>query len=528
MLRRMNLLDALSTLINPATLEKQNEQIALLTASIEKLTEIITNQIDGSHKTQLVDEAGNVSHSTQDVNGQWHSGVHVIQHNIEISSNSSTSNIDPGEENAFTGEPFVVTGAGILGVMFFSDQNCTITIQQSTDGANWDISDTYEYTNYIANFSAPSQVFGNYARVKVVNNGDSTTSSFRLLTILQPIGAVLPRALCRNGCLRVTVNGTTDQYGFVAENTPTGEQRVSNFSVLVGAPFEGSGLDDKFWSNDVVNGGSVSVTSGTANISTGVTANGAAKLWSFRRNQYIPGTSCRFRAIAQFGAGAVNNKMLFGVAHGETMPSLTDGAMFAVVDGQFSIVIYKGGSLEQITSFNGDLGSNYSVSGGELLDFEIYYSVSSLYFSISGKLLHKYIVSGGRWADTAEFHIYAESSNSNGLAANHVINLHSAGIGRFGKITPQHVSDSQSGTTAGKVLKIGVGVLVSVSVSGVANNSRIILYDNISPSGTILWDSGAMGAQSTPNTISFDNIPFNVGLTLVISGASSNVTTVYA
>ena len=124
--------------------------------------------------------------------------------------------------------------------------------------------------------------------------------------------------------------------------------------------------------------------------------------------------------------------------------------------------------------------------------------------------------------------MYAESTNINGALVNHTIDLHSAGIGRFGKITPQHVSDSQAGVTAEKVLKVGVGVLVSASISGVANNSRIILYDNTSASGAVLWDSGAMSAQSTPSTMSFYNIPFNNGLTLVISGANSNITTVYA
>lgn len=64
-------------------------------------------------------------------------------------------------------------------------------------------------------------------------------------------------------------------------------------------------------------------------------------------------------------------------------------------------------------------------------------------------------------------------------------------------------------------------------MSGVAQNSRVIFYNNTAASGTILWDSGAMGAQTQPFSLDMGHLPFDIGLTLVISGANSNVTVVY-
>lgn len=85
----------------------------------------------------------------------------------------------------------------------------------------------------------------------------------------------------------------------------------------------------------------------------------------------------------------------------------------------------------------------------------------------------------------------------------------------------------QSGITTGQILKYGAGNLHGLVISGVINNSVITLYDNISASGTIIWSSGAIGSQTQPFDLEFHNLPFSTGLTLVISGANSNVLVAY-
>jgi len=76
------------------------------------------------------------------------------------------------------------------------------------------------------------------------------------------------------------------------------------------------------------------------------------------------------------------------------------------------------------------------------------------------------------------------------------------------------------------VLKRGGGTIHRLAISGVAVNSAITLYDNTAASGTILWASGAMLANTQPFILEL-GIPFFTGLDLVIATASSTVTVVY-
>lgn len=83
------------------------------------------------------------------------------------------------------------------------------------------------------------------------------------------------------------------------------------------------------------------------------------------------------------------------------------------------------------------------------------------------------------------------------------------------------------GTTAGTVLKYSAGILRVLNISGVLNNSVITLYDNTAASGTIIWSSGAMSAQTQPFSLEFNETSFDNGLTLEITSANSNITVVY-
>ena len=77
------------------------------------------------------------------------------------------------------------------------------------------------------------------------------------------------------------------------------------------------------------------------------------------------------------------------------------------------------------------------------------------------------------------------------------------------------------------MLKIGSGILHSIAVSGVANNSVVTLYDNTAASGTVLWSSGAMAANTVPFSIGLQGVTFFTGLTLEITAANSNATVSY-
>lgn len=528
MQRKLNLLNTSEVQVDPATKQGQDSALAQLTEAVTKLTSVASTIIDGSQKSQLVDENGNASHSTQDVNGEWHTGVHAIQHIIKIDGNSSNENIDAGE--IWIGSPTSTTGANLISITFNADQNCSIFIDQSDDGVNWDVSDIGYFTNFKRNFSLASRVVGLFFRVRVENTSSIATTELRLSTTIQPIGNVLPRSLCpMTGCLKTVVHNTSDSNNFNAENTPTGERRSSSISVIAGSPFDGDIIDNSFWSKEEINDGSIIIGDGKALVSTNTTANGAARLWSSQRGMYLPNNSNRFRSAAKFSAGNQDNITRLGVAYGQTMPTITDAALF-VQDGATSslkIHVYKNGVLTEITEFNGNLGSSIK-NDNNIHVFEIYYSASSISFSYDNVLLHEIESTNNRWSNTSSLYIYADCVNANLATTYNSLSIESIGITRFGKFSGQHIYDYQSGEIASKVIKRSIGLLSSIVISNISNTSNVTFYDSTTASGDIIFSTGGMSSQSIPLNINMKDIQFNNGLTLAITGAGCNVTTIYS
>lgn len=145
-----------------------------------------TKQSDGSQKTQVVDGSGNVIGATGnalDVNIKSNASSGTVSTN-----NSSTSNLANGA--VFTGTADDVTTYSEIRVSVFSSHASAtngLSLQQSSDGTNWDIADVYTVAASIgATFVVPRQA--RYFRV-VYTNGGTLTTSFRLQTILNRSGA---------------------------------------------------------------------------------------------------------------------------------------------------------------------------------------------------------------------------------------------------------------------------------------------------------------------------------------------------
>lgn len=327
-------------------------------------------------------------------------------------------------------------------------------------------------------------------------------------------------------------NGTqktriVDIYGFGVENTPTDELRVVSPFRLVGANFEGNTLDPNYWLSTIANSAAIAQSNAQVLLSSGTNNAGSAILNSNRRSRYVSGSSCGYRAVIQLGdTGIANNERKWGIAYGATMPTITDGAYFKLSGTTFSVELLKGGSPTTISSgsFNG-ASASYSLST-DVATYEIYWTNSKVYFVINGVLIHTFSATLTAWSATMNHHIYTSNINS-GNTTNVTLSLRVASIRRFGLEQTQPMIKFQSGTTAGLVLKYGPGNLHGISISGVAQNSVVTLYNNIAASGEILWSSGTMGANAVPFGIDMHNAPFGIGLTLVISGASSNATVIY-
>lgn len=102
------------------------------------------------------------------------------------SANSSTTPL--GSSAVFTGTSVDVSNFSEIRVAVFADQASAangLSIQQSTDGTNWDFSDVYTVAASTG-ITVSSPVYAQYCRV-VYTNGASAQATFRLQTVLHKI-----------------------------------------------------------------------------------------------------------------------------------------------------------------------------------------------------------------------------------------------------------------------------------------------------------------------------------------------------
>lgn len=458
--------------------------------------------------------------------------VTVVQTVQEDANNTSLTNLTAANGHAFTGTKTSTLGVNSIQVMLKTDKNCTLRVEQSSDGDNWDVSDAFQYYSSIDNFGTTVQAVGAWVRVTVVVDDATDTTYFRLTTVLCPIADPLPRALNEVGNLKVAIYGNEDGYGFECENTPTGEERAVSPVKLVGGNFDGSGTpDSNFWTVPAVVD-SATVTVGNAQVvlktTTGTTS--ACKLHSVRRARYVAGASMCYRSVVQLTAGVANNTRTWGICYGATMPTITDGAYFQLSGSTFSVVTVKsGGTPSVVTSFNGALGANWT-PGTTVHTYEIYWTNSKVYFVVGDEILHEVSASAATWCDTMHHYIYFSNTNSGSVGSSTPeLQVRVASIRRLGPLLAQPTAKYLSGTGT-TTCKIGPGNLHGLLISGIVNGSIVTLYDQTTAASPTLWASGALGVANNDNRplfIDFKGIPFFTGLSLGITTQNCNVLVIY-
>lgn len=445
-------------------------------------------------------------------------GALFINQNIQIdATNSSTANLAVGA--TFTGTIQSNITATQIQVLLKADQNCTVFVDQSSNGILFEVTDTYRYFHANPNFAINVNAVGAFYRVRVTNVGIATTTQFSLQTIIVPILETLPRSLSPDGWLQVSVNHRQDDNGSVQYFTPFGETLAVPIYHLTGAVFNGSTLDTTAWTAVTGTGGVVAPTNGLMELTTGVTANNAVSLQSNFTGRFVSGCPHQARIALRLGdTGIANNIRRWGCF------STTDGIFFELNGTIFSICVMKNSVITRVSngSFNGTIGNTIAVdTNGHY--YQIVYTPANVMFIYDNELLHKQPFLQTSWTSTLDLPVRLENTNSGGLATSLSMFTSVATLLREGLPDSQPISVFQAGTTAGIVCKVGSGNVRKITLSNVSNAAVITLYDNTAASGRILWQSGTLGAQTNPATLDFDRAPFNIGLTLVISGAAANV-----
>lgn len=445
-------------------------------------------------------------------------GALFINQNIQIdATNSSTANLAVGA--TFTGTTQSNITATQIQVLLKADQNCTVFVDQSSNGILFEVTDQYRYFHARPNFAINVNAVGAFYRVRVTNVGIATTTQFSLQSIVVPILETLPRSLSPDGWLQVAVNHHEDDNGSVQYFTPFGENLAVPIYHLTGAVFNGSTLDTTAWNAVTGTGGVVTPTNGLLELTTGTTANNAVSIQSHFTGRFVSGCPHQARFSLRLGdTGTLNNIRRWGCF------STTDGVFFELNGTTFSICVMKAGVITRISngSFNGVIGNTIAVdTNGHF--YQIVYTPANVMFLYDNELLHKQPFLQTSWTSTLDLPVRLDNTNSGGLATSLSMYTSVATLLREGLPDSQPISIFQSGTTAGIVCKVGSGNVRKITLSSVVNNAVVTLYDNTAASGTIIWSSGALGAQTNPSTFDLDRGPFNIGLTLVVSGAAANV-----
>lgn len=135
----------------------------------------------------LYDAAGNEIESAT-INTEHHLLTAASQYVYEFTGNSSTANIGAGA--SFTGASESNMGVAALQVGIFVNQNCTVELQQSTNGSDWDFVSRY-YTVASVSDNRTFVAKGSFVRIVVTNTGGAPATTVRIQTVGVPISAPL-------------------------------------------------------------------------------------------------------------------------------------------------------------------------------------------------------------------------------------------------------------------------------------------------------------------------------------------------
>lgn len=470
----------------------------------------------------LADSSGNPI-EVETVSGNKYLGTTILQDVHVSSGNSSVENLNSG--STFTGTAEETLAFNSIQVNIKADQNCTVYVEQSMEGTNWDIVDSFNYYTHFGGVAVgnswSTQLTASYARVRVTNNGLSATTTFRLQTAMCPIVETVARALTADGRMKSEDTIVDPETLKAVEISPLRELKVIEPSRLVGVSFGGSTKETNFWGETVTGSGAVT-QSGQVSLTTGATANSTVKYATVRYARFVPSSVNQFRSIARFTtAGTTNNVRRIGAY------DANDGFFFQLSGTTFSVVARKTAVDTPVNSgsFSGNLGATYVLNTAPHR-FSIVYSNLSAQFYIDDKLIHTISSSTDPSTSTLNFPVTLQNNNSGGSTSPVTLDVRVASITRLGNLVTDSIYRNITTATT-TICKYSAGRLHKLCLNSPSQQSGIVtMYDNTSATGTTLatlqWTSNN---SQLPQSINYD-MPFSTGLTIVTS-AATNITVVY-
>ena len=485
---------------------------------------IINSDATASPTTVAVDTIFIKNYDKIDTRAEVTGDVRIQQNVVASTVNSSTTTLDEkghsGNTDEFIGKAESSMNVAGIQVAFHAGTNCTVYIEQSQNGTDWDISDSYLFQPFIdANFGITVQAVSNFFRVRVQNeDATRTTGSLRLQSIMCPIVEALPRSLDDKGNLKTTINEITDHYGFEIENTPSGEMRAIEPVRMVGVLFEGTTIDHNFWSDYTLSGGTVTQSGGKISLDSGTDPTGLASLESVRRGRYVPSVNMRVRMQVRLSDnGVANNYRRWGAW------DTNDGCYFELHGTVLSAVTMTGGVATPVASTSWN--KNRLVPDiSNLHTYEIYYSTSKVWFVIDENLMHIASSPIDPWTSTYNLPCRMENWND-GNTTDCYIRTRSFTLFKLGTLYTATKGTNIDGSVSQQVLKYSAGSLHSIIINAPVDGAEIFVYDSLTASNQMLKIVLPTGSQPQALAYHFD---FYTGLTITTASATGlNISIVY-
>lgn len=467
-------------------------------------------------KLTLIDAAGNAIGSTQ-LQGSYNLDVAMQQEVVADAKNSFTGTLSASA--SFTGSATSTLGMAGIQVTLKTNQNCTVQVQQSPEGTNWDISDSFNYRYTFGGASWTVQAVNSYVRV-IVTNLSSTASAtdVRLQTCLCPVVEAVPRKTDADGYFQAAVKGLSGRVlGKAVHVSPMNAMKVAEGVRLAGAGFSGSTLDPNFWTPTLLGTGSASLSLGALTLTTGTgTATNTVRLQSVRVARYVSGSPNTYRGQIALPAVTGTNTRRWGAF------STIDGFFFEHDGTTLSVVARKNSSdANKVSSgsFNGDLGSTVTVDAN-LHTYEIFWTNKMAYFVVDDVLVHTIAATTTSNVSTLSLPVAAENNNAAGNTNANTMTILVCSISRLGPLESDgaylHIASAQT-----TVAKYASGRLHAVVVNSGKTTSTLTVIDGTTTAGA------TMAVIDTSNFGNFTHsCPFYTGLVLVATG-TSDVTVIY-